>query len=166
MNNEKLEELIMDYALGATTSDVTLLLEALGEKDAEVNERLNEWECIADLARRAGETAHRPALPAFPRGELELARRSRVARRAVMWVAGAAACVAIGFFGGTLRYTEAPTPQPERTVATVTAEAPVMAVADFWSVARLRATQNQRVKPATASFSTPFNWSQNQRTGG
>ena len=145
MNSDKLDGLMVDYSLGAVPEDVAILLEALAEKDADFRERIDQWRGVADLARRADESP-RTALPAFPRQRLESARYARQARRAMIWTAAAAACIAVGFFGGLWRQIKPSAPPQTHVVTVAPAEAPVASVADFWSVSRLRAEQEQRAR--------------------
>ncbi|HTQ37828.1 MAG TPA: hypothetical protein VMJ32_02305 [Pirellulales bacterium] len=109
MELQKFEPLLLDYALGVTTSEVSALIEAYQDKDADVRTQLEQWRGVAQLARRVIPTEEAVTVPIFPRQLLQTAGRTMWWRRAAVWGAALAACLAVGFFAGSVsqRHSEA-----------------------------------------------------------
>jgi len=174
MNAEKLDGLLVDYSLGAVPEDVAMLIEACAKNDPAIRKSIAAYRGVAELAKRAGD-APSPSLPAFPRQQMERARYSQQARRAIRWVAAAAACVVIGFLGGTRwsgPVSEVATPVVQvNAPAGPAADVQVAAATDFWSVARLRAYAKRQalaanVHSVSADAWNVKSWADIQRIGG
>jgi anti-sigma factor RsiW len=151
MDTEKIESLLMDHALGATSADVAALIEAYIAKDDAARAKLEEWRQLAGSAKLALR-ADPMILPAFPRQALQRSQRRKVFRLAA-WGAGMAACVALGFALGSLRNgggegTQSVVAQMSNQVTEQMTPARVAAVRDFWSVSRLREYARNAQKPA------------------
>jgi|SRR5271170_8016435 len=147
MNTEKIESLLLDHALGATSGDVAALIEAYVAKDDAARAKLEQWRQLAGSAKRALQ-AGPVMLPAFPRQALQRSQHRKVLRLAA-WGAGMAACVAVGFAIGSWRYggvggggggeeAQPVMAQMSSGVMEQVTPARVAAVRDFWSVSRLR----------------------------
>jgi len=156
MDMQKIEPLLMDYALGATSAEVSALIEAFQERDIEVRARLRQWQEIADLTRRATAPHETVAVPVFPRSRLQTAQRTAQWRRAAVWGAAMAACLVLGYMIGTQAHD-----RPEvvslaaglpktRLAAPAASDVPMATVNDFWSQSRLLAaiqrTSNRQPK--------------------
>jgi anti-sigma-K factor RskA len=161
MELQKIEPLLMDYALGATTPEVSALIEAYQEKDAEVRTRLEQWRGVAQLAQRAIPAEESVTAPIFPRRKLQSARRTMLWRRAAAWGAALAACLMLGYFAGSQRRDRVETVATlgGAKVATLAAAAdvPVAAVENFGSQAWWRAVAQQNAdRPVRSSSSYSF----------
>jgi hypothetical protein len=168
MDAEKIEGLLMDHALGATSGDVAALVEAYVEKDAAARGKLEEWGALAAGAKRAMRT-EAVMLPEFPRKALEQAERRRWWGKSLLIGAGMAACVAMGF--GSARLGEqrgVPEPMVAEAVVGGSTLSPqrVAAVQDFWSVARLRAYALNSPKPTEQTSSWMGRFQSSTRFGG
>ena len=157
MEMQKIEPLLMDYALGATDTEVSALVEALAAKDGHVRTQLEQWGEVAALAKRAEAVREMANVPVFPRQGLESARRAAIWRRTAVQVAAIAACLMLGFFVGSVnernRELTLTGDMPQMVVAntTIAGEVPVAAVKEFWSPARLVAVaQSNAERPAPA----------------
>ncbi len=172
MDTQKIEPLLMDHALGATTPEVGALIEAFQEKDTEVRARLEKWLEVAELARRAMEERAVTALPAFPRRQLQVARRGMQRRRMLAWSGGLAACVLIGYLLGNRGHDHPATPAAVTADPRPTSEAavdvPVAGVKDLWSISRLRASAERNAsRPVRSSATTLWNrWISFHQLGG
>ena len=172
MDTQKIEPLLMDHALGATTPEVGALIEAFQEKDTEVRARLEKWLGIAKLARRAMEETVVTALPAFPQRQLQVARLGTQRRRMLVWSAGLAACMLIGYLLGSRGHGHPATPavvtaDPRPTLAAAVA-VPLAGVDDFWSIERLRASaERDAARSVRSSANTLWNrWTSFHHLGG
>jgi hypothetical protein len=168
MDAEKLNALLIDHALGETTPDVAALVEAYIEKDPAARATLEEWRATAGLAKRA--LRENPViLPAFPREALERSQTMRQWRTRILWGAGMAACLAVGFMIGTrwdepaTQVAQEPNAIPSPTSPLPTSPAHIAAVPDFWSISRFRAIAENSQKPAKIAtwpnlFHRPPTW--------
>ena len=180
MELQKIEPLLMDYALGATTPEVSALIEAYQEKDAQVQANLEQWRGVAQLARRAIPTEETVTVPIFPRQLLQSARRTMLWRRAAVWGAALAACLMLGYFAGSVGHhcsdMAAPLGGAPTTSVAITSVAPgspaaalpVAAVGNFGSAAWWRAmAQRNAARPVRSSSNSFGNLSDLlQRFGG
>lgn len=156
MDTQKIEPLLMDYALGATSAEVSALIEAFQERDADVQARLQQWQEIADLTRRAIAPHETVAVPVFPRSRLQTAQRNAQRRQTLVRIAALAACLLLGYLIGTESHGRPEVASlaagfPKIRFATpACADVPVATVNDFWSQSRLLAaiqrTSNRQPK--------------------
>jgi anti-sigma factor RsiW len=154
MDTQKIELLLMDYALGATTPEVTALIEAYQETNPQVRAEVAQWRDIAAVARQAMEEKKSATPPVFPRRQLHSAGRHAQWRKAAVRITALAACLFLGYVAGSQWNNRAATP------ATATAvSAPVAAVENFWSMSRLRAVAErdaaQSARPSASSVRNP-----------
>ncbi|HZZ29702.1 MAG TPA: hypothetical protein VFE46_17025 [Pirellulales bacterium] len=150
MDLQKIEPLLIDYALDVAPPEVMALVEAYVEKDAVAGAQLVQWQSVVGLARRAilnrNSTLALAAIPVFPRRRLQTAQRRTRMRKGATWAAALAACLTLGFFAGSQTQR-----QPNATAAASgnqkpalgTAERPIAAVRNFGSLAWRRAMVQQ-----------------------
>ena len=152
---EQLEMLLLDRSLGGCTPEVSALLDAYLEKDAEARLEAERWGSLVGRAR-AAMGAERAVLPPFPLERLlRRERRQRVWRMGAV-ISGVAACVVAGVLVGAAwdadgKGTSAVAKEPEsKPVGTEPARGMADAgeaggVENFWSVARIEhdARQNR-----------------------
>jgi anti-sigma factor RsiW len=169
MNDETIERLIMDRALGALEDDVAALLDAYLKADPRAAERARQASETVDLARRvlaAPASGESPA-PPFPRLWIEAAERRRRRRRFLKQAAALAACLVIGVALGTLLFggraslpVSSPGASPgaflPQAAATMGPPPATVARADggeggFWSASRLWNRRNQAADVPPAS---------------
>jgi anti-sigma factor RsiW len=149
MDMQKIEPLLMDYALGATSAEVSALIEAFQERDADVQACLRQWQEIADLTRRATAPHETVAVPVFPRSRLQTAQRTAQRRRTLVRIAALAACLLLGYLIGTEAHGRPEIASltaglPKTTLATsASADVPVATANDFWSQSRLLAAMQR-----------------------
>jgi anti-sigma-K factor RskA len=149
MDTQKIEPLLMDYALGATSAEVSALIEAFQERDADVQACLRQWQEIADLTRRATAPHETVAVPVFPRSRLQTAQRTAQRRRTAVRVAALAACLLLGYLIGTEAHGRpdvaslAKSVPMTMVVSPASADVPVATMNDFWSQSRLLAAMQR-----------------------
>jgi anti-sigma factor RsiW len=169
MDLNKIEPLLIDYALGAAPLEVAALIEAYVEKDAAAHSQLAQWQKVVDLAQRAipeSSTAHDPAaITVFPAGQLQIAKRHARWRKAATLATALAACLALGFFAGIqinlpLNKIAVASTRGNQQPASATAELPIAAVQNFGSPAWWRTVVQQNAnRPERSSTYTLQNLS-------
>jgi anti-sigma-K factor RskA len=167
MDMQKIEPLLMDYALGGTSPEVSALIEALQEKDTGVRTEVDQWRSVAALARQTAPAEAAVNVPVFPVRRLKRARRVARVRQAAVWCSALAACLVLGYLVGnahgdrTKLATLAGQPAGVATVSSIAVNAmgesvPVAAVIDFWSPSRLIALAQRN---SNRPIPTPSSWS-------
>lgn len=152
MDEQTLERLMMDDALGALAPDVKMLLEAYVKQTGTEAERHGQWIALGAAAEEAVRGLAVEELPPFPGGRVRIMR---------LWGASLAiaAAVVVGIGIGLFMQR----PEAEKTVAAessaVVAEpAEMLGVTDFWSSKRL-------VAEALAAPRNPSQWEWPSRMG-
>ncbi len=152
MDLQKIEPLLLDYALGATPPEVAALVEAYLETDTAARSQLAQWQSMVGLARRAiPEQAAAGAIPAFPHRQIQTAHKRARWQKAAAWAATMAACLTLGYFAGNQIRTQPNTSTniaagDAQQQASVTVEQPIAAVRNFGSPAWWRAMAQQNAK--------------------
>jgi hypothetical protein len=159
MELQNIEPLLLDYAWGATTPEVSALIEAYQEKDAEARSALEQWREVAQLARRAIPAQESITVPIFPWGRLQGIRRTAQWRRAAVRCAALAACLMLGYLMGSQvrdRAGMTATLNGARPTLATTTDVPVAAVKDFgspsWWRAMAQQNANRPVRSSPYSF--------------
>lgn len=152
MDTQKIEPLLMDYALGATTPEVAALIEAFQETNADVRAQVSRWQNVANVARQAMDDGISNPLPVFPRRRLQSAQQRARWLWSAVRTAALAACLLLGYLAGIQGHDRT---SPAGAVSDV----PIAAVHDFWSTERLRAVaeqdQAQKRGPTASGFRNP-----------
>lgn len=148
MDNDVLQRLMMDDALGALEPDARVLLEEYFKTQSAQRSEQDTWQRIAATAARAISDGPVETLPEFPRRRLQWSRFERAGRLTM----SAAAMVLIGLGVGLhlSRSSTGPSFTPNslpsiamsvpRPVTVAPQAAATIGVADFWSTQRLLAS--------------------------
>ena len=152
MDDQTLERLMIDDALGALSPDASELLAAHIASSPHAAERLNRWRQTTELARRASESQEPTVAPSLP--PLSLRAHPRWTRIglaiAAAWLLG---------IGVGLLVPHGPSSNPGPSPAVIakltppsSSNAPAAGVTDFWSSQRLisMATAGDRNRPRAA----------------
>jgi anti-sigma factor RsiW len=165
MNDETLERLLLDRALGALDADVEALLAAHLAGDPAAARRAAAFNDAAALARQALPPGPRDAPPALSFGQLERIDRVRRQLVRIRTVGGMVAALVLGVGVGAwlTRTALSPLPSapPPRIVQTPTGASHEAADdgAGLWSQRRwlaARANQQQDDRPARLIWESPF----------
>jgi hypothetical protein len=157
MEPQQIEPLLIDYALGAASPEVSTLIEAFQAIDVDLKSRINQLRQLTELARQAIPAYQTLTVPLFPHRQLQSARRLSQWRRRAVRIAALAACLLLGIsIGNRLRspaMTSATTATALLSSTSTTAApadaVPVAAVDDFCSYSRfLAVTQRNVDRPA------------------
>jgi len=147
MNDETLERLMIDDALGALPPDTSALLEAYTVNAASDDQRL-KWRRLAELAAETTKADQGGTVPPFPGTPLRLLRFQRVAVSTLAAAAVLALGLGIGLYIPTLHpRTSSPAAlitrdqSEDRLVEPVTK---MRGVAGMWSSDRLLAVATER----------------------
>ncbi len=141
MNNQTLERLLIDDALGALTADTSALLAAYTASTGTEEQRL-KWKQLSEVAIRALYLSPAETAPPFPQRRLRIARIQRAARAAMAIAATLVIGVGIGLCvpnPHSLPASSADLVKNQSTAIPVK-RLPVVEAADIWSTDRLIAT--------------------------
>lgn len=157
MNTEKLNQMLVDRAVGELPADVTELLDAYLAHDAPSAGRMSEIRETVGLARQvlAASVPETGKIQPFPSARIAAARNRR---RMAGWVRplALAACIVLAFLSGT-RWNRAPQPLDARALALAAAD-----VSGFWMVSsrRTAAIDRQTSEFPKVRWSSPLRWPQ------
>lgn len=152
MDDETLERLMLDDALGALSDDARALLEAYLRDHAEHRADWAKWRNVADAAQNAMRPRSVISLPPFPRNRFVFPRP----------VLAAAAMLLIGIGIGT-QFRTAPIAAGPSTPVALAPQAPAVAgVEDFWSQQRFVSTALEAEHHSQTENN--WNWSQNENS--
>jgi hypothetical protein len=153
MDDQTLERLMIDDALGALPPDVSELLAAHTSSSPLATEQKKRWRQTAELAGRASESHEQAVATLLP----PLSLRSHPRRARIGLAIAAAWLIGIGI-GLLMPHGSATNPGPSPAVIakltpSSSSSAPPAGVTDFWSSQRLisMATAGDRNRPRTAS---------------
>ena len=154
MNQETLERLLVDQALGALSADVNSLLDAYA---SEVPARQDLQKDIRSTVQLAGAVLHRSARIQLPPLKIQpLTAERTVGRRRSWWPMQLAAVFVVGLaLGLQFRNSLAPRAPRKEPMASLVALAPAAsapAPAGFWSIARFAAMQQPGPETSRAEF--------------
>ena len=159
MDMQKIEPLLMDYALGGTSPEVSALIEALEEKDAGVRTEVDHWRSITALARQTAPVETAASVPLFPARWLERAGRVARYRQAAVWCAALGACLMLGYVIGNAQGDrgQSATLTGKPVAIATSSNVSTVAVDGFWSPARLIAIQRESQRSQAQSSWNSFN---------
>ena len=164
MNEETLDRLLLDRALGVSSPELDALLEAYLQRDPAAAARAGEFDTATDLAREVLKDAPAATLPPFPAAAVRQAERTRRQLVLVRNVASLAAAVLLGVGVGAWSMREStemqPAPAPPSAVTFVKADAakgPVGDTGGFWSRQRLfeNLREGKRPRPTRTQWHSP-----------
>ena len=134
MNQDVLDRLLMDRALGALPLDVNALLNAYLEREPAMAARAVEMDQTLALAKRALQPHAEPALPPLKVRPLAAGEVNMVPRNRLMWAVGLAAAFVLGI-GLSAMFLHS-TPTPARPVVVEVVRPVDAGPSGFWSRAR------------------------------
>ncbi len=154
MNEETLERIVMDRALGALAPDTNALLEAFLEKEPGYADRVKEIEQSIALAKRALPPPRTVSLPPLKIQPLRTTIARPNAWQRVRWPIGLAAAFVLGF--SLSSFTVAPDRASPSGADIARRALPVtrmastpanIAPSDFWSASRLAGLESKTASP-------------------
>ena len=141
MDNQTLQRLMIDDALGALEPDVRALLSAHTATHPPDQAEHALWQQLADTARQVAPVASSDAIPPLPHGRLRAIRLMQIGRTTLALAAAILIGLAVGLHlpqqGSSVAPQAVATPSPlAAPLAPVAASSPT----DFWSSKRLLAS--------------------------